>query len=149
MADSKVATHPNMSVGEHALDGLIAGFGAGIVMALYVVLAGLLSGDGPAQALSRFDPSATPSPVTGTTVHLAVASIYGLLFGLISRWVARRRRLNALFSGLVYGLLIFVFAQFVILPSTTTALRELSAIHFAVAHAIYGLSLGFLFSHNP
>ena len=148
MATGKVIPHQQLSVGERAVDGLIAGVGAGILMALYVVLAGLLSGEGPAQVLSRFDPSATPSPVMGTIVHLAVASIYGLLFGLISRWVARGRRLNALFSGVVYGLLIFVLAQRVVLPSTTAALREMASIHLAVAHVIYGLALGFLISRN-
>ena len=148
MADSKVAAHQHMSGGERAVDGLIAGIGAGILMALYVVLAGLMSGDGPAQVLSRFDPSATPSPVMGTIVHLAVAIIYGLLFGHISRWLARGRRLNALFSGLVYGLLIFVLAQRVVLQSTNAALREMASVHLAVGHVIYGLSLGFVLGRN-
>ena len=149
MVHSNGASQQKIGAGERAVDGLIAGIGAGVVMAVYVVLAGLIVGDGPAQVLSGFDPSATPSPVVGTLTHLAVAGVYGVLFGIASRWLPRGRRWVSVASGVAYGLLIFLVAQMVILPSTAAAtLRAMPTVNFAIAHLVYGVTLGFVFSRG-
>ena len=46
--------------------------------------------------------------------------------------------------GLVYGLALLLLAQGLALISAGVPLREISAAHFAIAHLVYGLVLGWL-----
>ncbi len=57
MADSELLAARQASLGEAAVDGLLAGIGAGAAMAAYLVLAGLLMGEAPGVMLGRFDPA--------------------------------------------------------------------------------------------
>jgi hypothetical protein len=130
--------------GDTAVDGLLAGVGGGIVMALYLGLAGLWLDEGFAIMLGRFDPSAAGSPVAGGLAHLAMAAIYGILFALSWRLLLRRwlGGVPLWLTGLAYGLLLFLFAWAVLLPGTDSPLQAIPAVHLVVAHLIYGLSLG-------
>lgn len=130
----------NTTVGDAAVDGLLAGIAAGIVMAVYVVIVSLL-GEGVA-VLNRFDPNGA-SPVVGTLMHLAVAGVYGAVFGIVSKWL-RRFNLPAWLSGLAFGLVLFTVAVTIILPSSRSALAGIPTLHFAIAHVIYGLVTGII-----
>ena len=139
------------TAGDAAVDGLLAGAVAGIVMAAYLVVTGLLAGEGPASVLVRFDPAKQGSPLAGAVVHLAVSAVYGLLFGLVYRLVGRGRlrgRTAGALMGLVYGLVLLLVAQGLTAVDAGAALREIPTVHFALAHLIYGLVLGWMVARN-
>ncbi|MFQ5859865.1 MAG: hypothetical protein ACE5LU_30080 [Anaerolineae bacterium] len=146
MLNGKQLKRKETTVGDAAVDGLLAGVVAGIVMAAYLVAIGVVTGEGPATVLARFAPGAGASPMTGALVHLAESAVYGALFGVGWRLVGRRRphRLLTGLAGLAYGVLLLLVAKAIILPGTASPLREIPFVHFAVAHGVYGLVLGFL-----
>ena len=135
------------SLGDAAVDGLFAGLGAGLVMAVYLVLAGLLNGVGPAVVLARFSTGESLSPWTGLLSHLAVSSMYGVVFGLLIFLLPRRLAVpdTLWLAGALYGVLLFLVAVFIILPGTASAFDETPLFHLAAAHILYGLAVG-LFS---
>lgn len=96
-----------------AVDGLLAGIGAAIIMALFLLAAGFLSGDSPAIVLGRFDPLEGGSPLTGLLTHLAVAAIYGLVFGLIFLALVRLRPSLMKFGWLAWSMA----CSFMVLPA--------------------------------
>jgi len=137
------------TAGDATVTGLLAGIAAGIAMAAYLVLIGLLVGVGPTRMLARFDPpgAGAASPLAGTLIHLAMSAVYGLLFGVIYWLVGRRRlagRAGGIVLGLAYGLILLLVAQALIATSAGAPLRQIGPIHFAVAHLIYGAVLGWL-----
>jgi hypothetical protein len=143
MAETKPLEQVHTTPGEAAVDGLLAGVGAGAAMAAYLLGIGWLVGEAPADMLGRFDPSAGGSALVGLLAHLATAGVYGGLFGL--GWRILRRfwpRLPGALVGLVYGLLLYGLAQGVLLPWANSALLAIPPVHFAIAHLIYGLALG-------
>ena len=71
------------SLSDTAVDGLLGGLEAGVVMAIVLVVLGLSAGDVPPSLLGRFDPSQRAQPFVGALVHLSVAGVYGSLFGII------------------------------------------------------------------
>jgi hypothetical protein len=115
-------------------------------MALYLVVAGLAYGDGILTTIGRFDPAIGQSPAVGALAHLATASIYGSLFGLGSKHLGRRLRgpLARAAVGAVYGLGLYAFATGVLLPAWGLFLQGVPAVHFAIAHLIFGAALGLL-----
>jgi hypothetical protein len=141
------------TAGDAAVDGLLAGAAAGMAMAAYLAAIGLVAGEGPAVVLARFDPSGAgaASTLIGAVMHLAVSAVYGLLFGLIYRLTGRGRlagRAAGALMGLVYGLALLLVAQGLASTSAGVPLREISGVHFALAHLIYGLVLGWLVSRS-
>jgi hypothetical protein len=138
MAKSQTTT----KTGETAVDGLLAGIGAGLAMALYLVLTGLFGGAGIPETLSRFAPFGDSSALAGLLSHLAVSAIYGTLCGVM--FTTFRRRLPAWIAGVFYGLLLYLVARLVLLPGTDSPLSALSAFNFAAAHLVFGLVLGLL-----
>jgi hypothetical protein len=139
---NKAQAQERMKLSEAVVDGLLAGGGAGLVMALYLLAAEWLLGEGPAAVLGWFDPSGGGSSLTGALAHVATACIYGAAFGALRLAVPRRAPLWL--SGLIYGLVLWALAVGVVLPGAASSLRELSPVHFAVAHGVYGLALGVL-----
>ena len=139
--------------GDAAVDGLLSGLVAGIGMAGYLVLAGLTTGEGPGpvsyrQVLGRFAPDAEAAALTGGLMHLAVAGVYGMLFALGWWLLVRWRGVPAWLAGLAYGAALLLVAETLILPSTGSPLAEIPTVHFALAHGIYGVILGFLVGRN-
>lgn len=122
-------------------------------MAAVLMIAGLLTGVGPASTIARFDPAGADaaSPLTGALIHLAVSAVYGLLFGVLFRWLGRGRwagRATAVILGLAYGLLLLLTAQGLIATSAGAGLREMPALHFAAAHVVYGVAVGWLIGRH-
>lgn len=133
------------TIGEAAVEGLLAGGVAGLVMAVYLLAAVGLSGEGPTTLLARFDGSGNGLPLAGALNHLAVSAVYGALFGGLRHLIPFRRndsRLSVL-CGLAYGLGLLGLALGVLLPAASP-LRAIAPVHFGLAHVVYGLVLGWL-----
>ena len=136
-------TH-HSNLGSTAVDGLIAGAGAGVPMIAYLLIT---AGESPADLLNRFTGvGMQPSPVTGVVAHLAVCAIYGMVFVIF--WRSLRWRPTLLWhvtGGIVFSLVLFIAAEYVLLPSLQSPLLAIPALHFGVAHVLYGLMLGYLY----
>jgi len=146
MIGSKRVTYSERKLSDVALDGLFGGLAGGVAMAAYLLVWGLVTESGPGTVLGMFDPRERGVALSGALTHLAVASVYGIVFGLI--WWVLRRGLRigvpAWLVGLVYGLLLLLVAKAVVLPSAGSALAKIPMLHFAVSHVIYGATLGLL-----
>jgi hypothetical protein len=144
MIGSKRLAYSERKLSDTALDGLFGGLAGGVAMAAYLVIWGLMAGLGPGAVLGLFDARQAGVAMRGALTHLAVASVYGIVFGLI--WWALQRGLRAIVPawlvGIVYGLLLLLVARAVVLPAAGSALAEIPTLHFALAHAIYGAALG-------
>ncbi|HSN77046.1 MAG TPA: hypothetical protein VL334_18395, partial [Anaerolineae bacterium] len=105
------------SAGDAAVAGLLRGLTAGLAMAAFLVAAGLLSGQGPADTLAAFTLSGqalASNALTGLLGHLAVAGVYGLIWGLAWRVIGGRMAIPAWLGGLVYGLLLWGVSQLLV-----------------------------------
>lgn len=144
MNSDKSLTRQAVQLGDAAVDGLIQGLLAGGAMALYLIGVTLLAGGDVGVLLARFDAGEASSPLRGALLHLAVSGVYGMLFGLIDRGLRARIRLPGVWLGILYAAVLFVIAEAVLLPGAQSPLLAIPWVHFAVAHAIYGLTLGAL-----
>ncbi|MBI1258370.1 MAG: hypothetical protein GC204_12940 [Chloroflexi bacterium] len=137
------------TIGDTAVSGLLNGIVAGAAMAAYLILALGLSGESPIAVLERFGTAGgAESPLMGAVAHLAMSGIYGIVFALLYRWFAPRMsgRSAALVIGVIYGAIMFLVAQFFLLPASGSPLLEIP-LHFGIAHLIYGGILGLLSQH--
>ena len=146
MAEEKHMMAGKKKFGDIAVDGLLAGIVAGFLMAVYLTLAGLIGGEGLEAAIMRFSPVQNNSILVAIISHLAVSGIYGVIFALLFSGLTGRqpaaRRFGWL-AGLIYGIFLMLLAKTLILPATDSPLDQLSLVHLTIAHAIYGLTLGF------
>ena len=137
------------------LGGAIAGLAGGVAMAVVAALLSASMGQdiwhepkriaaivyGPAALAAGFD----LGPVLlGTLLHLLVSALLGAVFGIVTR---RGLHLTSDFgtpimAGLVYGLLIWMAAYFVVLPLFNPALLEVYPPAFIIQHVAYGVVLG-------
>jgi hypothetical protein len=143
-----------LPIGDAAVDGLINGVFAGGVMAVFLAVAGLLGGESPLFVLGRFDSSGQGQPLMGAVMHLAAAGVYGTLFGVLWRLIPTRVRAGAaaMSIGAAYGMGLFLIAETVILPGSRSPLLAVPIWQFAMAHLIYGSTLGWLLNRmmaNP
>ncbi len=146
MIETKRLSHSERKISDVALDGLFGGVAAGVAMAVYLVAWGLMTGAGLGAVLGMFDPGERGIALTGALTHLAVASVYGILFGMIWWTLRRTLRLSvpAWLVGAIYGLALLLVAKAVVLLAAGSPLAEIPTLHFAVAHIIYGVVLGYL-----
>ena len=143
MASTNTVSTKSTTAGDAAVGGLFHGLVAGLVMAAYIALAGLLQGIGPLAIWTRLG-GALDSPVSGLLAHLAVSGVYGVVWGLLWRPVHNMvPRLPAWLVGLVYGLILLVVAQLAV-AALNPLLMDIGLAHRAVAHLLYGLVLGLL-----
>jgi len=146
MIGSKRLAYSEQKLSDATLDGLFGGLAGGVAMAAYLVAWGLIVGSGPSAVLGMFDPGERGNPMTGGLTHLAVASVYGIVFGLI--WWALQRVLRVgvpvWLAGAAYGLALLLVAKAVVLPAAGSPLAEIPTLHFAIAHLIYGVVLGYV-----
>jgi membrane associated rhomboid family serine protease len=114
-------------------------------MLLFLMLSDFLAGNGPVVTLQRFSVPGQPAPpVVAGFLHLGVSAVYGGIFGLILYHLpgGRIAGLRKIIAGLVYGLLLYLIAITLLLPSSGSALLEVHPLVFGAAHAIYGVVLG-------
>ncbi len=143
MENSSAHLKRQSSKSEMAVEGLFAGVLAGVAMLLYLLASGLLSGETAGIVLGRFSIQTPPNPLQGALLHLAVSTIYGMLFGIVYGLLGRR--LPAMGLALLYALAIYLLAILVLLPSAESPLLNITPVHFALAHLAYGLVLGLWF----
>jgi|SRR5581483_4723828 hypothetical protein len=141
--------YKEIRAGDAAVEGLLNGILAGAVMLGVILLGALAGGTAPVTVLGYFDVTDKAAPLTGLLVHLAVAGVYGVLFGVMAMLVrralgARMNRWWWLTWGVLYGLCILGIAQGIILPRTTLELRALPIWILASAHLVYGIGLAVL-----
>jgi hypothetical protein len=142
------------SVGDWAVEGLLDGIGAGIIMLAVVVAFEFVRGVAPLVTLGYFDlgpdlKGAAASPLIGGLTHLAVSGVYGIVFGIVGMLVARTfaGRMNPvvwLTLGAIYGLLLFGIAQWIVLPRTNFPLELVPIWTFGFVYVLYGLVLAWL-----
>ena len=137
------------ATGDAAVEGLFGGMIAGIAMVVYLLLAGLTFGEGPLVILSHFGASGGSTPLVGLLLHLGVSGVYGIAFALICQLTARRRGFRPTLwvvgvLGGTYGLVLWLLAQSILLPSTSSPLKAIPGGHLLVAHLIFGIFLGLL-----
>ncbi|MCO6452221.1 MAG: hypothetical protein J5I90_15675 [Caldilineales bacterium] len=129
-----------------AIDGLLAGVAAGVVMAVALELIGLVTGSSFGAMLARLDPGGASSTVNGLLAHIAVSGIYGLVFGLLYKLVRSQRILSAVpvwLLGVVYGLLLLIISQ-LLTSFNQYALQGISFVSLLAVHLVYGAVLGWL-----
>ena len=141
------------------LGGALAGLAGGLAMAVVAALIAAGMGQdiwheskriaaivyGPAAlAGSGFD----PGPVlVGTLIHLVVSALLGAIFGIVTRrWLHLTSDFGTpVLAGLIYGLLIWLVAYFVVLPLLNPALLEVYAPAFIIQHVVYGVVMGLVY----
>lgn len=151
MSQKTMRTPKDMTMGNTAVDGLLAGLVGGVVMALFLVAAGWLAGAPPLTTLAYFDPAQTGSWLTGLLAHLAVSAIYGVVFGLLLGIVGRIRPSLVRWGwllGLGYGLALWALALGLVVTAVSAPLAQILPWQFGLAHLIYGLVLGFWLGRN-
>jgi hypothetical protein len=140
--------HTRSGWGDAAVDGLLAGVAAGLLMAGFLLAAGIIGGETWDWVLRHFDPGLAPAPLTGAVTHLAVSGVYGILFASLWRPFHRAwGRLPAWLAGLVYGSLLWVLAATVTAARANTGgdwFLGIPPVQLAAAHLLYGLCLGWL-----
>lgn len=139
------------TIGDTAVDGLLAGLLGGALMALFLVFANWLTGVLPPATLAYFDPARAGSWLAGLLAHLAVSAIYGLVFALLLGIVERVRPSAARrlwVWGLGYGLLLWLVGMGLVLTAVGAPLAQIPAWQFGLAHLVYGLVLGFWLGRN-
>jgi hypothetical protein len=146
MEKSDIPPHEQITTGDAAVDGLLAGIAAGLVKAAYLLLAGLIGGIGLPETLLRLDAQLT-SGLRGLLAHLAVAAIYGAIFGLLNVRIPLGFR--GWRAGLAYSLILVTFSWFILLPVAAPALRTLGPLHWTAGHLLFGVLLGVLVARSP
>ncbi len=143
------------------LGGAIAGFLAGAVMVLLSPILSLITNVNiwvPPKLIAATAPwingaTATQpgfefAPVlTGTVIHFLVSTVLGMLFGLFFRGLRLPSDFGLpLLIGLVYGILIFLGAFFVILPLVNPTLVQFSMGPVLAQNLAFGVCLGIFYS---
>ena len=141
------------------LGGSMAGLGGGLAMLLTgAIVAAVVGYDGwlepheIAAIVSRPVASAQPrfgaGPVLlGTAIHLLMAALLGALFGIMYHRILHLTTDFGLpvYSGLVYGVWLWVVNYFVVLPVLGAGRMETYAASFLVQHLIYGTVTGLFY----
>jgi hypothetical protein len=145
--NSKKVLSKERTTGDAAVDGLLSGIVAGLLMIAYLVIAGLLVGEKLSAVFIRFDPSQNGSAMLGLITHLAVSAIYGAIFGVIlivilGRWPSLHR--FGWIAGLIYGAILLLLAQAIFFQTVDTPVANITLPNLIIAHLIYGSVLGIL-----
>jgi hypothetical protein len=84
--------------------------------------------------------------IVGIIVHLVVSGILGAIFGaLLAGLVGRADVGTAVVAGILYGLIVWIVAQFIVLPVTFPLIAAAFVPWvYGLSHAVYGLVLGVL-----
>lgn len=141
------------------LGGAIAGFVAGVAMAIIGALFALGSSndiwlEAKQIAALVYGRSAVAEPgfvagpvIVGTLIHFIVAIALGALFGILFRSVLRIPSTFGapIVAGLIYSMLVWFLAYFIVLPILNPTLLDMYAPSFIFQHLAYGLVLGMVY----
>ena len=144
MTDQQTLVEKRISLASVAMNGLFNGLLAGVIMALYVVLAGQVVGGSNWAFMGYLDITHSGMPGQAILTHLAISAAYGVIYGMLRR-LTRLDQQNLLpgwLAGVTFGLLIWAMTITWILPVDHFVLGPLPAGYLLFAHLIYGLVLG-------
>lgn len=129
------------------MTGLFSGIAGGLVMILFLLAAGLATGTPLAMVLGYFDPTGNASALSGILAHLAISSVYGVVYGIVWRGLslAVRKRPPGWMAGLVFSLVLYAIARLAFLTDSNVSLLLIPAWQLLIAHLGYGLGLGWVF----
>ena len=132
------------SPGEAAVNGVFGGLLGGMLMALYVLLAGQVVADSKWAYVGYLDLAHSGSPLQIIFTQLAVSAVYGAIFGLVCYWIKSGQPdlLPRWLVGLAYGMALWMLAVGFILPKDNFTLSPLSAVYLLFAYLVFGLVLG-------
>jgi hypothetical protein len=142
------------------LGGTIAGLVGGLAMAIVGAIISLTIGgdiwlESKQIAAAVYGPAALASsgfdagPVLiGTLLHFVVSAAFGALFGIVMRRVLHLTSDfgTMVLAGLIYGMLLWLLAFFVILPLLNPTLLETYAPSFIIQHIVYGVVTGLAYT---
>lgn len=142
------------------LSGALAGVGGGLAMAIVAALltrsldqdiwlqpkaiAAFVLGSSTATAGFAAGPV-----LLGTLIHLIVSALLGALFEIV---VWRVLRLPSdlgtpLLTGLVYGMITWLIAYFIVVPALSPELLAVYAPAFIIQHIVYGVVTSLLYAY--
>jgi hypothetical protein len=141
--------------------GLMVGLIAGVMMAMYAMLASAtflgqgfftplygiaspLVGQNAMMTSMKAGLYWTTGPaLLGLMVHMLWAALYGVLFGLLVR-AAHLTGVLGLLAGMVYGVLVMLLMSFVVLPvvGAGSMPQMIGWPSFTIEHLIFGMVLG-------
>ncbi len=140
-----------------AIKLLAAGLAAGIVMAMWQMMVEALGGNGfwsppvyiAATLLRDLQRVATPVPFdfVGIMVGLMGHMMNSVILGLVFTFLIGPRfhsLIGQAVAGLIYGMVIFLAMQLVLLPIVDPVILRLNATTFLIAHMMFGVVLGAL-----
>jgi hypothetical protein len=142
------------------LGGTLAGLGGGLAMAIVGMLFARILGQDAwlepkqiaavvwgAAALTHTEFDAAPVLV-GTLIHFVTSAVVGAIFGIVTRrWLHLPSDFGTpVLAGLVYGLLVWLVAYFVVLPVVDPFLLDSYAPAFIIQHIVYGVVTGLLYA---
>jgi high-affinity Fe2+/Pb2+ permease len=144
MRETKEFTNQRDGIGDNAVEGLFAGLLAGVGVGLFLLVAGLLSGNSLARLLRASGTDQPATPLGQLLTHLAITGVYGALFGVLYRLLAglRRSGLPSWLFGLLYGVALLLITRLIVRSGMDFALQLFSWPQLIVAHLLYGLLLG-------
>jgi uncharacterized membrane protein YagU involved in acid resistance len=81
--------------------------------------------------------------VLGLIVHMMWSALWGIIFGLIASGL-HLRGVAAVIAGMVYGVLVMLVMNFVVLPivGAPNLLNLLGATTFIIGHLLFGMVVG-------
>ncbi len=141
------------------LSGALAGIGGGLAMAVIAALltrsldqdiwlepkaiAAFVLGSGAVTAGFAAVPV-----LVGTLIHLVVSALLGAIFEVVE---GRLLRLPSdlgtpMLTGLVYGMITWLVAYFVIVPALSPQLLEVYTPAFIIQHIVYGVVTSLLYA---
>ncbi len=143
MEKSTVQTTHTVSFGDSAVSGLFGGLLGGIAMGAVIGAASFAAGQGLTY-LGKFAAGAPVPPLQGFLMHLGVSSIYGILYALLYHAIGVKRigKVPGWLTGLLYALLLWIFAVTILLPATNALILSVPWWVFFAGHVAYGLILG-------
>lgn len=140
-----------VTAGEGVYAGVRAGIVAGIIMSMIAMAFALMMGQeiwAPPKmiAVTFLDrawlerPGFQMTPIlAGMMIHFATAIGLGVIFALLGGRLSYGRAIG---WGVVYGLVIWLFMQFLWLPLVNPVMAQMPYLPFAVEHAVFRGFLG-------
>ena len=137
------------------LGGALAGLGGGAAMIVVAAMLSIATGQDmwrePREIAAPFFGSATSggaAVLLGTVLHFLTSGLLGAAFGILSRRVLRLPSDYGVpvLGGMLYGLLIWALAYFVVVPALNPALLDMYGPSFVIQHLVYGMVTGLLYA---
>jgi hypothetical protein len=86
--------------------------------------------------------------LVGTLLHLAISALLGAVFGIVSRrWLRLPSDYGTpVLTGMIYAMMVWLAAYFLILPLLNPFLLETYAPSFIIQNLVYGIVTGLVYT---